>query len=72
VAAIIGDNEYAERYLNQYENRIMGEREYPYHTGEAGWIVKTCTKLKENYKQKQETGLLKAWIDKLEGCYHER
>lgn len=63
IAALLEDQERAETYLKEYEGRIKEGREYPLHTGEAGWISRTCEVLESEYKEAMDRNIWEVICD---------
>ncbi len=59
-AVLHGDYERAWTYLVSFQARYGENREYPFHTAEAGWACRTCAGLLKYYRERLQSGLLDA------------
>lgn len=57
VAIELGDLERAENYLENYRVCADEKRDYPFHIGTAGWLIKACVRLEKIYEEEMRGGL---------------
>lgn len=58
IAIKMDDIERAEIFLDGYAEKYKNKREYPLHTGEAGWVARACEDLNIYYVKQAQSSIL--------------